>query len=614
MSVLHAEMDLGIANRASSVETTNNESCRQRLLAVLAQDVPDTAFCWRRRATNEQDAILAGQRQENAVEEMRRRMEQMCGSSRSETPVCENVEAPRTWCHATNLMADCHGSPENDSISQPTTTVGARSTGTPSTPSTPPNVATPQGRRRQFLSALSQGLRDVELPVRKGSHEAPGLGLFNAAPVSRSPSPATKNCNGCPVEKCAEEAAKDTASGADFFAELNALQERLAQRKVGSDSRKGSDIKSSSSSHQPQPGGPPLPTGTSPRNNPCARRTSATPDCDPEASVETPRSSGASPLRVSESRKPRSKGSSLNYGNNVRGATDDELLNNCNDDLLRWADEVLRKAQQDQAGASPQAADGVAPQPPSASNSSSSAEAKKGSSKRPPMSPGAGARLRRAEELRNEMRRLNQESEFECERLACEEAAMRRRLAAEQTAWKDRMDNAAEQLRNNVSKASNWAFNQPNGNGARRRASPAFGSEGASKYGAGQGPSSRAGSLPPPLRPPPAATPRSQETHEAAWGRLEAQLETGNSAIRFIDIPWPSSAGCITGVTPSDTAPMAKRKLVGALRRWHPDKWRRILDRVPENERERVMERVKGVAQRLLEEKAKLTGPGGVLH
>jgi hypothetical protein len=59
---------------------------------------------------------------------------------------------------------------------------------------------------------------------------------------------------------------------------------------------------------------------------------------------------------------------------------------------------------------------------------------------------------------------------------------------------------------------------------------------------------------------------------------------------------------------------MAKRRVAAALRRWHPDKWRRILDRVPEVEQACVMEQVKNIAQRLLEEKAKLTGPGGVLH
>lgn len=81
-----------------------------------------------------------------------------------------------------------------------------------------------------------------------------------------------------------------------------------------------------------------------------------------------------------------------------------------------------------------------------------------------------------------------------------------------------------------------------------------------------------------------------------------------------MDIPWPDAAVSLTGIAMGDAATTAKRKLAVALRRWHPDKWRRILDRVPDVEQERVMERVKSIAQRLLEEKAKLTGPGGVLH
>merc|ERR1712157_555010 len=113
------------------------------------------------------------------------------------------------------------------------------------------------------------------------------------------------------------------------------------------------------------------------------------------------------------------------------------------------------------------------------------------------------------------------------------------------------------------------------------------------------------------------AAPDVTEKHEEAWTRLEAFLEHRSGPIHFADIPWPPPSGMlggITGVLPGDSAAVAKRRLVAALRRWHPDKWRRILDRVPEQEQNRVMEQVKNIAQRLLDEKAKLTGPGGVLH
>mmetsp|Transcript_4001 Transcript_4001/g.11364 ORF Transcript_4001/g.11364 Transcript_4001/m.11364 type:complete len:278 (-) Transcript_4001:144-977(-) len=104
------------------------------------------------------------------------------------------------------------------------------------------------------------------------------------------------------------------------------------------------------------------------------------------------------------------------------------------------------------------------------------------------------------------------------------------------------------------------------------------------------------------------------EKHQAAWARLEASLESSALPIRFADIPWPEETACITGVLPGDAAAVAKPRLAAALRRWHPDKWRRILDRVPLEEQTQVTERVKSIAQRLLSEKAKLTGPGGLLR
>lgn len=105
------------------------------------------------------------------------------------------------------------------------------------------------------------------------------------------------------------------------------------------------------------------------------------------------------------------------------------------------------------------------------------------------------------------------------------------------------------------------------------------------------------------------------EEHEAAWARLEARLERGQGPIRFADVPWPpEGAFGITGVRPSDAVAQTKRRLAGALRRWHPDKWRRILDLVPEAEQARLMEQVKSIAQRLLDEKARLCGPGGALR
>merc|ERR1712151_803377 len=217
-----------------------------------------------------------------------------------------------------------------------------------------------------------------------------------------------------------------------------------------------------------------------------------------------------------------------------------------------------------------------------------------------PQSLGADARQRRAEELRREFTRLNEETERDCEFLEAEGAARRQRFDAEKNAWQNRVNAAAEELRSNFAQ---WSpFDLPH----RPRPPPTPREPGKPA----PPPSVRRRVVPSTLNT------KAFDNHEAAWTRLEASLETSSSPTHFSDIPWPlaGAIGGITGVMPGDSASVAKRKLVAALRRWHPDKWRRILDRVPEAEQARVMEQVKIIAQRLLDEKAKLTGPGGVLH
>lgn len=169
-----------------------------------------------------------------------------------------------------------------------------------------------------------------------------------------------------------------------------------------------------------------------------------------------------------------------------------------------------------------------------------------------------------------------------------------------------RVNSAAEEMRSNFARVSFDA--------AGRRSAPR-----------GEESSTRGGSVPPPQRasafaaasaagPPDTARAREAEDAAAAWARFEGILDADSAPIHFESIPWPREGAGITGVLLGDSRPVAKRKLAGALRRWHPDKWKRILDRVPEAEQTRVMERVKSIAQRLLDEKAKLTGLGGVLH
>lgn len=300
------------------------------------------------------------------------------------------------------------------------------------------------------------------------------------------------------------------------------------------------------------------------------------------ADALTPRSRcGEIPLPQSEQRRP----------GRAAVPTDDELLNDSGDELLRWANDVLRKAQNQEttthkATSVPSMVFTVPQAPPGAPPTS----------RRPrrPQSPSVEERRRKAEMLRDEMRRLQEESRQECERLASEEESWRRKLASDQDeSWRRRLSSMAEEMRANLS-----------------RPPPGLRSEDM------RGRIPRGASAPPPmvLDPAAAAAARASE-HDAAWMALEARLEAADSRpIRFADVPWPEGSASITGVLPSDAAPVAKRKLTAALRRWHPDKWRRIVDRVPEAERARVMERVKTVAQRLLEEKARLAGPGGVLR
>lgn len=175
-------------------------------------------------------------------------------------------------------------------------------------------------------------------------------------------------------------------------------------------------------------------------------------------------------------------------------------------------------------------------------------------------------------------------------------------MAAEDSAWRGRVNDAAEELRSNLS-------SNPFGQHA---------SGGAASHGGGS-----AAAPPPPRMPnqrPPVLGARTSageglasaavaaaERHEAAWARLEASVESGTGPIHYVDIPWPPDGASITGRLPGATAAEAKKSLVAALRRWHPDKWRRILDRVPQAEQAQVTERVKCVAQRLLEEKKGFT-------
>lgn len=290
------------------------------------------------------------------------------------------------------------------------------------------------------------------------------------------------------------------------------------------------------------------------------------------------------------------------------------------DELLRWAEEVLRQARQAETsscGTRDQYCTDSLPNRDRVPNG-----ARKGAA-----AEFASAPQKRAEDFRDEMNRMAEESESECRRLSAASEERRRDFAARQENWKNRMDCAFEEIRKDFGRAPS-PF--------RRPMPPA------------QPPPQRSKSRPAPGRP--TSRPSSagwqhgsqdtrslggkgkQETQERAeddaWKLVEDSLAEGPSGppIHFNDIPWPAEdwrsndfgfgrgKSSISGVTPSDSAAVAKQLLARALRRWHPDKWRRILDRVPPSEQAAVMERVKEVAQRLLKEKAELTAPGGALY
>jgi len=68
-------------------------------------------------------------------------------------------------------------------------------------------------------------------------------------------------------------------------------------------------------------------------------------------------------------------------------------------------------------------------------------------------------------------------------------------------------------------------------------------------------------------------------------------------------VPWPSLLPTVSGISPDDGPGERKQKLRAAVLRWHPDKWGRILESIRAGDRAQVMERVKGVTRRILEER-----------
>lgn len=121
---------------------------------------------------------------------------------------------------------------------------------------------------------------------------------------------------------------------------------------------------------------------------------------------------------------------------------------------------------------------------------------------------------------------------------------------------------------------------------------------------------------PPPVPPAPPPAPKvsaapgfaSFADFGKAWSSFEQKLQAAATSqksawLRCADIPWPTSLPSVSGSASGDDPGEKKKKLRSALVRWHPDKWAPIMEQVVESERGQVMEQVKQVTQRILEEK-----------
>jgi hypothetical protein len=107
---------------------------------------------------------------------------------------------------------------------------------------------------------------------------------------------------------------------------------------------------------------------------------------------------------------------------------------------------------------------------------------------------------------------------------------------------------------------------------------------------------------PPSARPPPVRFTSFAE-FDAYWSRFESRVNAGARDLHFIDVPWPTSLVTISGVGTNESLEMRKRKLRAALVRWHPDKWAKVLDCIHESDRAQVVDKVKEVTRRIIEEK-----------
>lgn len=153
---------------------------------------------------------------------------------------------------------------------------------------------------------------------------------------------------------------------------------------------------------------------------------------------------------------------------------------------------------------------------------------------------------------------------------------------------------------------------------AERRTNTASGGSGGAGTGSG---GARRASEPPRFAKPPfsnqAAARKTEPTaalrldtaaaYDKAWAAFEqrlAELPADGPTLGHSDVPWPSKLPTVSGIDEAADGRQARRiKFRSAMLRWHPDKWGPILARIRETDRAQVMEGVKAVTRRILDER-----------
>lgn len=572
--------------------STDAEDCRRRLVAALTKGLP---------------ATLQG-----GIGEMSLRQRQNAEAMSSSQALRQQLQEGRRYAQL-----------QEEAIEDMRHRMAQMSDASPSAASAPPRqpiAATPAEKRRaEFLSTLGQGLCDVERPLSCASNTGPQSRNTDEERASVSDA-LIGNLAGINPDQRQQSpmAAVNAVLGEDFFGGINALQQRMAQRKLSSklvqpSSPSAADLRIADAA--------PIVASTTDSTSSMMKTTSPRSVHSCGSSTRDPSSeAGCTAAALCQNASMKAQDSC------TWDATDVDL-NSASEELLRWAEEVLKKAEpqtewystnlfNNDATSTPEPSAGsVQPQPPAEPNGRGQFR--------------SAARQQRAEEMRHRVRHLQEHDERQYERLQSEATQYQQRAddgdtTADLEAFRQRVSAAAEEMRSNFSNAPFTASAAPAPTASAHEGAPPR-----SFYtiptmaGRSRPPDSPPPECnPPPQRPvPPSVAPPgprgfrkaaygSAAAAEARWAKLEGLLEAGSSTpIHFIDIPWPDAQGSLTGIAPGDATVTAKRKLAAALRRWHPDKWRRILNCVPEAEQERVMQRVKSIAQRLLEEKAALTGP-----